>query len=910
MKHLGGLHVTDQKHIHIISHTHWDREWYLPYEKHHVLLIKLMDRLLDTLEKDPEFKSFHLDGQTIILDDYLQVRPDRREKLEKYIREGRLHIGPWYILQDEFLTSSEANIRNLQYGMKDALQWGGISKVGYFPDSFGNMGQGPQILSQAGINNAVFGRGVKPTGFNNMVSDAEQYESPYSEMLWRSPDGSSVLGILFANWYCNGNEVPVDEKEAKQYWEQHLSSLEKYAASPHMLMMNGCDHQPIQIDLPEAIETAKKLYPEISFTHSNFNEYVENLTTSLPDDLKVIDGELRSQQTDGWGTLVNTASARVYIKQMNQLGQALLEKVAEPLATFAYLNGEEYNHHLLEYAWKTLMQNHPHDSICGCSVDEVHREMVTRFEKSKHVAESVIDESLEALSNKIDTTRFEKWGEDALAFTVYNTTGWERTGTVSITLDARRDYFSEGVKKQELKQFPLGDRIVVDEAGTEYSVTVEDLGIAFDYDLPEEKFRQPYMARRVRLTFEAEQVPAMGYKTFAFVQSSSSQKQDSLIPGQNQLENDFLHVNINQNGSLTVTNKVTGRTFEELGVYEDTGDIGNEYMYKQSHDQKTLSTKGVIANVKVVEDSAYQAAYEITHEWEIPKSASELLEQEQKELVGFKGRKSGRSVENIPFKITTIVTLGKNSKGINVEASFNNQAKDHRLRALFSTDIQTDVHHVDSIFEVAIRSNQPSEEWTNPDNSQHQQAFVDVHNEEHGLTVGNLGLNEYEVLRDGRNTIAITLLRSVGELGDWGHFPTPEAQCLGEHTVSLRIYPHAGEEGKAYQDAYQFQVPWTVKQTGIHDGELPAAKSFLEWNAPNLAFSSLKVSGQTGDVLTRWFNMTNENNPLLVRTLDGSSSAYKSNVIEEKQETLQPNESSEVQLPVKPYEIVTIGFEK
>ncbi|MFD1173363.1 alpha-mannosidase [Oceanobacillus picturae] len=904
--------MTDQKHIHIISHTHWDREWYLPYEKHHVLLIKLMDRLLDTLEKDSEFKSFHLDGQTIILDDYLQVRPDRREKLEKYIREGRLHIGPWYILQDEFLTSSESNIRNLQYGMKDALQWGGISKVGYFPDSFGNMGQGPQILSQAGINNAVFGRGVKPTGFNNMVSDAEQYESPYSEMLWRSPDGSSVLGILFANWYCNGNEVPVDEKEAKQYWEQHLSSLEKYAGSPHMLMMNGCDHQPIQIDLPEAIETAKKLYPEISFTHSNFNEYVENLTASLPDDLKVVDGELRSQQTDGWGTLVNTASARVYIKQMNQLGQALLEKVAEPLATFAYLNGEEYNHHLLEYAWKTLMQNHPHDSICGCSVDEVHREMVTRFEKSKHVAESVIDESLEALSNKINTAGFEKWGEDALAFTVYNTTGWERTGTVSITLDARRDYFSEGVKKQELKQFPLGERIVVDEAGTEYSVTVEDLGIAFDYDLPEEKFRQPYMARRVRLTFEAEQVPAMGYKTFAFVQSNSSQKQDSLIPGENQLENDFLHVNINQNGSLTVTNKVTGRTFEELGVYEDTGDIGNEYMYKQSHDQKIITTKDVIANVKVVEDSAYQAAYEITHEWEIPKSASELLEQEQKELVGFKGRKSGRSEENIPFKITTIVTLGKNSKGINVEASFNNQAKDHRLRALFSTDIQTDVHQVDSIFEVATRSNQPSEEWTNPDNSQHQQAFVDVHNEEHGLTVGNLGLNEYEVLRDGRNTIAITLLRSVGELGDWGHFPTPEAQCLGEHTVSLRIYPHAGEEDatKAYQDAYQFQVPWTVKQTGIHNGELPTAKSFLEWNAPNLAFSSLKVSGQTGDVLTRWFNMTNENNPLLVRTLDGSSSAYKSNVIEEKQEALQSNESSKVQIPVKPYEIVTIGFEK
>src|SRR5699024_12082917 len=72
------------------------------------------------------------------------------------------------------------------------------------------------------------------------------------------PDGSSVYGILFANWYCNGNEIPVNEKDAKAYWDQHLHSLEKYAASPHMLMMNGCDHQPIQTDLSEAIQTDRK----------------------------------------------------------------------------------------------------------------------------------------------------------------------------------------------------------------------------------------------------------------------------------------------------------------------------------------------------------------------------------------------------------------------------------------------------------------------------------------------------------------------------------------------------------------------------------------------------------------------------------------------------------------------------
>ena len=118
-------------------------------------------------------------------------------------------------------------------------------------------------------------------------------------------------------------------------------------------------------------------------------------------------GELRSQRTDGWSTLVNTASARVYLKQMNQVGQTMLEKVAEPLAAFAHAGGQgQYPHHLLKYAWKTLMQNHPHDSICGCSVDEVHREMVTRFDKSRHVAETIVDDSKHAVAAAVDTSAF------------------------------------------------------------------------------------------------------------------------------------------------------------------------------------------------------------------------------------------------------------------------------------------------------------------------------------------------------------------------------------------------------------------------------------------------------------------------------------------------------------------------
>ncbi|WP_077328606.1 alpha-mannosidase [Virgibacillus siamensis] len=903
-----------QKTVHIISHSHWDREWYLPYEKHHAQLVGLMDRLLEELGHNPKFESFHLDGQTIILDDYLQVRPEKRDIIEHYVREGKLQIGPWYILQDEFLTSGEANIRNLQYGMKDSKSWGGMSEIGYFPDSFGNIGQAPQILKQAGITSAAFGRGVKPTGFNNMVSDSEAFESPFSEMIWRSPDGSSVLGVLFANWYCNGNEVPVEEGKARQYWDERLRAMEAYASTSQLLMMNGCDHQPIQLDLPKAIQTAEKLYPEIEFVHSSFNHYIKELQPELPKTLKTVDGELRSQQTDGWGTLVNTASSRLYLKQMNRTGEVLLEKVAEPLQTFAYMLGADYSHHFFEYAWKTLMQNHPHDSICGCSVDEVHREMVPRFEKSKHVAETLIENSLSFITNQIHTVDFEKYGDDALPFAVYNTTGKVRTGPISVVLDVKREYFASGVNKGNLKSFPLGDRSIIDGGGRKYDCEVEDLGIHFGYDLPDDKFRQPYMARRIQVSFQAEDVPALGFKTFACItdHEKNSVIDSTLVSGKDAMENDYLHVQIETNGSLAITDKMSGRVFNDLCIYEDTGDIGNEYMYKQPEHDCPLSTKQLDATVNLVTDTSFKASYEIIHDWEIPAAADELLDEEQRELVDFKYRKTKRSAEKIPCRIQTMVSLTKDGKGVEVETTFDNQARDHRLRALFPTGMETAIHAADSIFEVAERNIEPFSGWTNPDNSQHQQAFVNVSDEQAGLTIANHGLNEYEILRDGKQTIAITLLRSVRELGDWGYFPTPEAQCIGKHTVSFQIIPHQQEASKlqSFQLAYQFQVPWTVKQAGMQRGSLPTEHSFIKpvMDSDALAFSSLKVSEESGDTMARWFNLTENNEKLDLNVAKKLNRMYKSNILEEIEDSLYDSDPKRVKVTAGKYEIITVGF--
>ncbi|WP_217595357.1 alpha-mannosidase [Cohnella sp. GbtcB17] len=908
---------------HIVSHTHWDREWYMPYERHHVRLIELMDVLLDTLERDADYRSFHLDGQTIILDDYLEVRPEMRERLTDLIRKGRIAIGPWYVLQDEFLTSAEANVRNLLVGHRDAERYGPVTKIGYFPDSFGNMGQAPQLMRQAGIANAIFGRGVKPTGFNNAVSDSAAYESPFSEMRWRSPDGSEVLGILFANWYNNGMEIPVDPDAARAYWDAKLKDAERFASTPQLLFMNGCDHQPVQTDLPAALRTARDLYPGYEFAHSDLASYVAAVERASDRELTVVEGELRSQRTDGWFTLANTASSRVYIKQANARGQLLLERLAEPAAAFAASLGMPHPTPLLVHAWKTLMQNHPHDSICGCSVDEVHAEMMTRFAKSRHMAEPIVERSVAYIASHIDTSRFD--GDAHVPFVVFNFAGIARSGTISVELDVARRASADigpAAAYAAMEHVKVDGGAVVDHEGRPVDAEIEDLGVRFGYELPDDRFRQPYMARRIRVTFGANRIPSNGWLAYAWrrnddadraVQSpvaaaAATEKAAKAAPADRLLENEYMTVVVEPNGSLTLTDKETGETYRDLGVFENTGDIGNEYVYVQDGDRRTLTTDTLEAEVRLVSRNDWRTTVEIVHRWEIPAEADDLLERERATMTYLPDRKAGRSSRTVPLVLKTLVTVERGVKALKLKVRYDNQASDHRLRMRFPTDAASGVHYADSIFEIAQRPNQPAAEWRNPSNAQHQQAFAAVDHGARGLAVANVGLNEYEVLRDGRGTIAVTLLRAVGELGDWGVFPTPEAQCLGAQEAELAIIPYGGADGRyaAAQEAYAFQVPWLAVQTGAHQGSLSAAHGLLPWTGERLALTAVKRGIGSDDLFCRWFNMSGAHSTLTLHAAAGLE-WYRSNVLEERLDKLEPDADGVLRLEVRPYEIVTIG---
>lgn len=900
-----------KKTVHIVSHSHWDREWYTEYEKHHMLLVELMDDVLELFETDPEFKYFFLDGQTIILDDYLQVRPQNEEKVRHYIENGQLQIGPFYILSDSYLTSNESHVRNMLIGHQETQKWGATTPIGYYPDTFGNPGQVPQLMKEIGIDVAAFGRGVKPTGFANQSTEEDNYVSSYSEMMWKGADESEVYGLLFANWYSNGNEIPADKEEAKAFWDQKLKDVEMYASTNHLLMMNGVDHQPVQKDLSKAIRVANELYPDYEFIHSNFIDYMDAMKENLPENIDTVEGELTSQETEGWYTLTNTASSRVYLKQQNFETQMLLEQIAEPLATLAYeLNEGKYPHDQLDYAWKKLMENHPHDSICGCSVDSVHRAMEVRFTDAKAVGEYVAKESMDAITNALDTKNKVTEEQKGVPFVVFNTAGTKRSGVASITVEVDRIDFSElfpSISYEQLKE--EGHKLfeVVDKDGQKVEAAVRYDGPLFNYDLPKDAFRQPYIANNFVVELPVKDMASFSWDTYYLV-PTEEETTETFDENDLSLENEWLKVAVNEDGTIQATNRETGYTFDNLLIFEDTGDIGNEYVYKKPNGEEPILSVGRLKEAKVTKHNSFEKEITLTHEIDVPLSAEELLQEEQKAVIEFRNRKAQRVKETKPLAIQTKMTLNQVDSFLHFSTTLTNEMKDHRVRVLFPTGLETDVNYADTIFETVKRENKVSEAWTNPENAQRMHRFVNVRDEENGLLIAPKGLNEYEVIaeEDHSQTLAITLLRAVGEMGDWGYFPTPEAQCLDTYTFDYSLKLHGADDVEnSYKEAIHHAVPFVTAQAANQQGDLPTAGQYFQVEGDTIGFTALKRNRENDAVVTRFYNFSPEESAYDLQLVDKQAKPARTNILEEPIE-----EATNTEQVAKPHEIITHIWEE
>jgi len=441
--------MTEQLNIILVPHTHWDREWYQTFQQFRIRLVHAVDRLLDILDRDDKFTHFMLDGQTIVLDDYLEVRPEQEELLKYYIRSGRIQVGPWYLQPDEFLVSGESLIRNLQIGLRQAADFGALMRVGYVPDCFGHIAQLPQILRGFGIDNAVFWRGV----------GAEAHKS---EFFWAAPDGTMVLVIFLASpmGYSNAANMPLNPEEFAARVEFLAAPLLPMATTNTLLFMNGSDHLEPQDGLPETIEVANQLLAHINTEHEKIlthyappehigqvnhvesihvhigtlPQYIEavqqQIERSPGTSLQTLSGEMRSSQYSH--LLPAVLSTRMWIKQQNTTTEHLLERWVEPLTAWAWKYGASYPKGLLKLAWKYLLQNHPHDSICGCSIDEVHRENSVRFAQSQQIGENLLLQAMQHLASLPDTRAPAIPAREALPLVVFNPAPGPRTAAVQI----------------------------------------------------------------------------------------------------------------------------------------------------------------------------------------------------------------------------------------------------------------------------------------------------------------------------------------------------------------------------------------------------------------------------------------------------------------------------------------------
>ncbi len=957
--------------LHIVSHTHWDREWYKTFQQFRLQLIHLVDNLLVILDQDPEYLHFMLDGQTIVLEDYLQMRMANLPLLQKHIQENRILIGPWYILPDEFLVSPEATIRNLMIGKQICSLFGQRMMIGYIPDPFGHIGQMPQILNGFHMDTASLWRGV-PKDYPTLLR-------------WNAPDGSSVLLAHLYDGYGNIAEWPAsDPDQSLMDLDNETDKLEPLNPTSHFLLMRGTDHLEPRPQLPEHIRYYNRHQTgERKAIHSTLPAYLAAVSQEMEEHsilLPSLNGELRDPQKAHM--LPGVLSARMWIKQRNHYSETLLERWAEPFSTWAELLKRGNNAFLpikqhekskrlndpgpiIHQTWKLLISNHPHDSICGCSIDETHADMVSRFDQVDQVAEAITNQSLAAIQSEINT-QGPQLDNKLAAVTVFNASPYLKSDLVSVSIDMtsedrdlhvvdeagspidcqweweERDFRESntyqvknlmglltnagigGYNNQKLIKAKLGqdpDMPCIDAEFSSFlepdsqqleSALTEIMGMIMSSD-PDMLVRvKVFNVATARLSFVAKEVPALGYKTW-WVLSEPAQE---VMPvewdeDEEELEsisNEYFTLTLTgDDGSFSLFDKVNQVIYENLNTFIDRGDRGDEYNFTPPENDTIYFPQ--IESVETIKEAL---------------SETLILQMNLKTPIGLSNSRDSRSNELVTCPLDVAISLTQGIPQVNVQVVFDNHALDHRLEVRFPTGLSVNTARFDSHFHIVERTIDLPEtdatwrELPRPEVS--QRAFTDVSVENHGLTIANRGLPEVAVVRDehGNAEIALTLLRCVGWLSRddmWNRqgqagppLPTPGAQEQATYLFNYAIIPHGVEFGSAVMLAQSFQTDFEAFVSPIQSGELVDSGQMVFVTPSEFMITALKEAENEAGWILRGVNLSDATIELRVKPNLPYQSVQMVNLDESYITDIEVNESGEVQLPVAAHKIITLFF--
>lgn len=849
----------------IIIHTHWDREWRYPLWENRLYLCDLMDELLEILDTQPDYKSFVLDGQSVIIEDYLEVRPQQRAKVEKYIKEGRLEIGPWYTLPDLYPVCGESLVRNLLKGMRLSEKLGKCTQVAYESFGWGQTAQFPQIYKQFGLDFCIVAKNVSKD------------RAPQCEFIWEAPDGSRILATRLgeharANFFMNaylkimtGLDYNSDEYEfdwgrdgfvyhradKNGYWNDFhklnnderihdeyikpavnaaIAAMKDSVNQDMLALFDGSDSTTAQPKIGELIRKMNELYDDIRFEHSSLEEYASCAKKQyLEKDLKTIIGELRDGPT--YKCSANALATRPRIKQLNKRAENTLFKMAEPLRFMSGIKEDT----LFELAEKFLLLSHPHDSINGVTQDKTVSDTINNLNQAIEIGEVLCDRACQEIVGKIDMTGFAS--KDA-AVVVFNTLPFSRSETVRLFID-----------------FPQNENVwdfdIVDVNG---KILNKQIVARSEVKLPVASLHSrpyPFFTDRIEVLVHLDRIPAMGYQLLKLVKTQKFNRktlfwQDirtsqgkEICKSANMLENEHLKVTVNGNGTIDVLRKEDGKMFAKLNYFEDTGDAGDYWIYYPPYKNRTYTSLGESAQIWVEENGEVSATIGVSLKLMLPEeSTSETRSTVMREL-----------------PIEVYYTLAQDSREISVKVKLCNTVKDHRLRILFDSGENTDYVESAGHFEKDRRPVAKNGDFY-PEMQTLPMGYF-VKRGEMGIV--HNAFCEYEGINNEYGTLAVTVMRCVKniictEFRSAGKFLHEDGgQSLGEH-----VYEYALTfGGEMFSAAERFNAPIKAVQVNKGEGtELPPEKSFLEIN--NVVVSAVKKACDSEETIVRMFNPTEE----------------------------------------------------
>jgi alpha-mannosidase len=788
--------VTAPTVVYLVPHTHWDREWYLPFQSFRLRLVGLVDRVLDALEADPRFV-FTLDGQLATIDDYLELRPEAEERIRALVGAGRLALGPWQILMDEFLVSAETIVRNLELGRRRAEELGAEPMpVGYLPDMFGHVAQMPQLLRRAGIEQAVVWRGV-PAAIDRHV------------FTWTAPDGSSVRAEYLPDGYGNAAHVADPPGRLAAKLERLAEEARPFFGDDPVLALYGTDHTEPLPEIAELVERANAAGGSVRVELATLPGYFGRVPG--PDPVPEWRGELRSAARAN--LLPGVTSARIDLKAACARAERLLARYAEPLQA---LWGEGWPEAALGLAWRGVIENSAHDSICGCSVDAVSRQVLVRFEEAEQIAGALAAEAAEAVAGRVAR------GSAA----VLNPSPHPRTDVVELELSVPDDagdvalalpdgslLATQEVSRTEplllARDFPASeipaflDRrlhgrellgrllsgLTIDEADGRPRVTldvaaepgpelldVDELRAALALATeaaPDETWLLRVLERPRRRLLAAVPAPALGW-TAVRPATGRGRVEGAVRGGEGRLENGRLELEVAEDGTLRLGG-LTG-----VGRLVDGGDRGDSYNYAPPATDALVDTPESV-EVETVAAGPVRGELAVRRTYRWP--------------VGLREDGSARAEETARVVVTTRVELRADEPFVRVRIELENPCRDHRLRFHVPLPRRTEVSAAEG--QLAVVERGPSVEGgagERPVPTFPAQGFVDAG----GMAALLPHVFEYELV-DGRE-LALTVLRSTGLISRndnaWREepagpeVPIPDAQLRGPWSVELALHPH------------------------------------------------------------------------------------------------------------------------